>query len=210
MVQNIKTNSSNELYNNLNDDSRVYDIEANINIADGVMNNVDSGVVKKNGVRVANFNWWDENRLNITYQGVDVAERNDINVAVDTFVKEVKNEINGEGMKQIEVLNAYRILGEAKMTTLEVSEVVKVVKARKAMRPTAEALEAFVNDMQEKAAAWESMTDEQRSELNKATNEELTKAVDVDFEKLSEESVAKLIQENGFKTREIDLLDIMV
>ena len=95
MVQNIKTNSSNELYNNLNDDSRVYDIEANINIADGVINNVDSGVVKKNGVRVANFNWWDENRLNITYQGVDVAERNDINVAVDTFVKEVKNEING-------------------------------------------------------------------------------------------------------------------
>ena len=113
-------------------------------------------------------------------------------------------------MKQIEVLNAYRILGEAKMTTLEVSEVVKVVKARKAMRPIAEALEAFVNDMQEKAAAWESMTDEQRAELNKATNEELAKVVDVDFEKLSEESVAKLIHENGFKAREIDLLDIMI
>lgn len=113
-------------------------------------------------------------------------------------------------MKQIEVLNAYRILGEAKMTTLEVGEVVKVVKARKAMRPTAEAVEAFMKDMQEKAAAWESMTDEQKAELNKATNEELTKVVDVDFEKLSEESVAKLIQENGFKAREIDLLDIMV
>ena len=95
MVQKVKVNSSNELYNNANDEARVYDIEANINIADGVMNNVDSGVVKKNGVRVANFNWWDENRLNITYQGVDVAERNDINVAVDTFVKEVKNGING-------------------------------------------------------------------------------------------------------------------
>ena len=95
MVQNIKTNSSNELYNNLNDDSRVYDIEANINIADGVMNNVDSGVVKKNGVRVANFNWWDENRLNITYQGVSLEERNEINVAVDGFINEVKNAING-------------------------------------------------------------------------------------------------------------------
>ena len=113
-------------------------------------------------------------------------------------------------MKQIEVLNAYRILGEAKMTTLEVSEVVKVVKARKAMRPTAEAVEAFMKDIQEKATAWESMTDEQKSELNKATNEELVKVVDIDFEKLSEESVAKLIQENGFKAREIDLLDIMV
>ena len=95
MVQKVKVNSSNELYNNLNDDSRVYDIEANINIAEGVMNNVDSGVVKKNGVRVANFNWWDENRLNITYQGVDVTERNDINVAVDAFVGEVRTEING-------------------------------------------------------------------------------------------------------------------
>lgn len=95
MIQKVKTNSSNELYNNLNDDSRVYDIEANINIADGVMNNVDSGVVKKNGVRVANFNWWDENRLNITYQGVSLEERNEINVAVDGFINEVKNAING-------------------------------------------------------------------------------------------------------------------
>ena len=33
--------------------------------------------------------------------------------------------------------------------------------------------------------------------------------VEVEFEKLSEESIAKLIQENGFKAREIDLLGIM-
>ena len=113
-------------------------------------------------------------------------------------------------MKQGEILNAYRVLGESKMATLEVSEVIKVVKARKVMRPIAESLEAFMKDIQEKAASWESMTDEQRMELNNAANDELLKEVEVEFEKLSEESVAKLIQENGFKAREIDLLGIMI
>lgn len=113
-------------------------------------------------------------------------------------------------MKQSEILNAYRVLGESKMSTLEVSEVIKVVKARKVMRPIAESLEAFMKDIQEKAASWESMTDEQRMELNNAANDELLKEVEVEFEKLSEESIAKLIQENGFKAREFDLLGIMI
>ena len=113
-------------------------------------------------------------------------------------------------MKQGEILKAYRVLGESKMTTLEVGEVVKVVKARKAMRPIAEGVDAFMRDIQEKAEHWESMSEEQRAGLDKAVNEELTKDVELEFEKLSEESIAKLIQENGFKAREIDLLEIMV
>lgn len=40
-------------------------------------------------------------------------------------------------------------------------------------------------------------------------NDELAKEVELEFEKLSEESIARLIQENGFKAREIDLLEIM-
>ena len=96
MIQRVKTNSSNELYNNANDEKRVYDIEANINISESAMNNVDSGVVKKGGVRVANFSWWDTNRMNITYQDVDVTERNNINVAVDTFINEVNKDISGK------------------------------------------------------------------------------------------------------------------
>ena len=96
MIQRIKTNSSNELYNNANDEKRVYDIEANINISESVMNNVDSGVVKKGGVRVANFSWWDTNRMNITYQDVDVIERNNINIAVDAFINEVNKDISGK------------------------------------------------------------------------------------------------------------------
>jgi hypothetical protein len=93
MVQKVKTNSSNELFNNLNDESRVYDIEANVNVADNNVNNVDGGNVRKNGFQVANFNWWGENHLNIVYQGVDVTERNEINIAVDEFINEVKESV---------------------------------------------------------------------------------------------------------------------
>lgn len=93
MVQKVKTNSSNELFNNLNDESRVYDIEANVNVADGSVNNVDGGNVRKNGYQVANFNWWSENHLNIVYQGVNVDERNAINEVVDAFINEVKESV---------------------------------------------------------------------------------------------------------------------
>ena len=37
-----------------------------------------------------------------------------------------------------QIIEAYKLLGEAKVTKLEESEVIKVVKARKAMRPIAE------------------------------------------------------------------------
>ena len=56
-------------------------------------------------------------------------------------------------MKQGEILNAYRVLGESKMSTLEVGEVVKVVKARKAMRPIAEGLDAFMKDIEKSLGA---------------------------------------------------------
>ena len=94
MVQKVRVNSSNERYNNLNDEQRVYDIEANVNIANDGVNNVDSGNVRKSGVTVAQFNWWGENHLNITYQGVSVEERNEVNIAVDAFINEVKESVN--------------------------------------------------------------------------------------------------------------------
>ena len=108
------------------------------------------------------------------------------------------------------MVNVYGVLGEAKMSTLKVEEVLKAVKARKAMRPHVEEWNAFFKDIQEKAQSWETMTDEQRAEINKAVNEESQREVEVSFEKFTEESIANLIQENGFKVREIDLLDIMM
>lgn len=113
-------------------------------------------------------------------------------------------------MKLGEIVNVYGVLGEAKMSTLKVEEVLKAVKARKAMRPHVEEWNAFYKDVQEKAQSWESMTEQQRAELNSAVEAELDKEIEVAFDKLGEESIAALIQENGFKMREIDLLGIMV
>lgn len=107
------------------------------------------------------------------------------------------------------MVNVYGVLGEAKMSTLKVEEVLKAVKFRKAARPHVEEWNAFYKDIQEKAQAWATMTDEQKAELNKAVEAELAKDIEVPFDKLGEEAIASLIQENGFKVREIDLLGIM-
>lgn len=112
-------------------------------------------------------------------------------------------------MKLGEIVNVYGILGEAKMTTLKVEEVLKAIKARKNMRPLVEEWNAFFKDIQDKASSWESMAEEEKAQINKTVEAELSKEVEIEFEKLGEESIAALIQENGFKVREIDLLGIM-
>jgi DNA-binding ferritin-like protein len=48
------------------------------------------------------------------------------------------------------VVICYKTLGEAKVTKLEESEVIKIVKARKMMRQIADDYEAFLKDIQEK------------------------------------------------------------
>ena len=93
MVQKVRVNSSKELYDNANDSSRVYAIEANVHIASEKANSMDGGRVFKNDEDVAQFNWWGQDSLNITYQGVSVAERNEINIAVDAFINEVKEAV---------------------------------------------------------------------------------------------------------------------
>lgn len=93
MVQKVKTKSSVELYDNKCDESRVYDIEADVRVSEGEVSSVDSGVLRKDGAQIVQFNWWGENRLNITYQGVEVVERNAINLAVDAFINEVKEAV---------------------------------------------------------------------------------------------------------------------
>lgn len=93
MVQKVRVNSSNERYNNLNDEQRVYDIEADALIVESKVTSVDGGRVMKNDESVAQFNWWGGDNMNVTYQGVSVTERNEINIAVDTFINEVKESV---------------------------------------------------------------------------------------------------------------------
>lgn len=138
-----------------------------------------------------------------------------------------------------QVVEAYKVLGEAKVTKLEESEVIKVVKARKAMRPIADEYEAFLKDCQEKfkpenwdkiqgnLQKWQqegektTLTEEERIEVNKAiigyqvkidkaVKDELEKEVEVNIEVLKEDSATKLLVENGWELKKLDEIEILL
>lgn len=94
MVQKIRVNSSNERYNNLNDEQRIYDIEANVNISNRVVTSCDSGEVLKNGKHIASFNYWDNNHLNLTYYDVELEEQYSINKLVNEFIAQVQQAVS--------------------------------------------------------------------------------------------------------------------
>lgn len=97
-------------------------------------------------------------------------------------------------MKQGEILNAYRVLGEAK--NVEVGEMIKVYNFRKVARPHVESFEAYISDVQSR---FDALSDEDKSALNKAVEEELNKEVEFEFEKLKIETIADAVKECGMK-----------
>ena len=136
-------------------------------------------------------------------------------------------------MKLKEVVSLYKILGEAKVSNLDESEIIKIVKARKLIRQSAEEYDAFLKDVQEKFKPenfeyiqnalqnWNNIDDQERIEVNKvvrnyelkinaAVAEELEKDVDIILDKLSEESVTKLLKYNDWKLNKLDELQPML
>lgn len=136
-------------------------------------------------------------------------------------------------MKLKSLIAAYKALGEAKVTKLDANEVLKIVKARKAMRPYADDYDAFLKDCQEKfqpknfeeiqerAQKWDSLTDEEKKSVNKvlveynnsinsAILEEIEKDIEVNVEKLSEDSLTKMLQENGWELKKLDELEVLI
>lgn len=142
-------------------------------------------------------------------------------------------------MKLKEIVSAYKILGEAKVTKLDEAEVIKIVKIRKEMRTHADAYEAFLKDVQEKfkpenwddvqqkVQKWQqegentTLTESERIEINKAlidyqkkiefaVKEELEKEIHISIEKLKEDSLTKLMIENAWEVKKLDDLDILV
>ena len=136
-------------------------------------------------------------------------------------------------MKIKDIVNTYKILGEAKVSSLEESEILKIVKARKTMRPIVEDFEAFLKDVQEKfkpenleelqikAQKWSELSDEEKMEINKtfrqyeqaintALLEEQEKEFELNIDKLSEESVSKLLKDNEWSINKLDEMSIMV
>lgn len=142
-------------------------------------------------------------------------------------------------MKLKQILVAYKVLGEAKVQKLDEKEVIKVVKARKAMRPHADEYEAFLKDVQEKfkpenwdevqtkVQKWQqegentTLSETERAEINKAlidyqkkvettVKEELEKEVELSIDKLSEESATKLLVENGWELKKLDEIEVVL
>ena len=125
------------------------------------------------------------------------------------------------------------MLGEAKVTKIDFTEALKIIKARKAMRPFAEEYDAFLKDCQEKfkpaawdevqakAQKWESLTDNEKKDLNivlmqynnkinDAVLGELEKEVEVTVEKLNEDTLTKILQENDWELKKLDELEVLL
>lgn len=138
-----------------------------------------------------------------------------------------------------QVVDCYKALGEAKVTKLEESEVIKVVKARKAMRQIADDYESFLKDCQEKfkpenwdeiqnkIQQWQkegektTLTEAERIEINKAIidyqskintaiNEELNRKIEINIEKLKDDSDTKLLVENSWELKKLDEIEIIL
>lgn len=142
-------------------------------------------------------------------------------------------------MKVKKIVAAYKVLGDAKVTKLEESEVIKIIKARKVMRPIAEEFEAILKDaqeklkpecwedVQEKLAKWQkegentTLNDAEKKGINKALidyqnsinkvlNDELERDVEINIETLKEESATKLIVENGWELKKLEEIEVVL
>lgn len=136
-------------------------------------------------------------------------------------------------MKQKEIIEAYRMLGEANIKTLEDKDAVIIIKDRMAMRPHVEAYDALLKDaqeklkpenleaMQEKTQNWDKLSTEERKSVNEffksyqekidtVCGPELEKEVECNIEKISLESAMKLLKENSWPVSRLDILAFML
>ena len=136
-------------------------------------------------------------------------------------------------MKQKEIIEAYKLLGEANIKTLEDKDAVVIIKNRMAMRPHAEAYDALLKDaqeklkpenleaMQEKTQGWDKLSNEERRSVNeffRAYQEkidavcipELEKDIECSIEKIPLDAGMKLLKENGWPVSQLDTIAFML
>lgn len=142
-------------------------------------------------------------------------------------------------MKVKSIVEAYKLLGNAKTTNLDDADKGKILKARKTMRPIADEFESFLKDAQEmlkpegweetqkKLAQWQqegektTLSEEERIAINKAligyqsavdkaVKAELDKEIEIEIEKLSEGSDIKLMSANDWTPNQLDIIDILL
>lgn len=143
-------------------------------------------------------------------------------------------------MKTIDIVKAYRIINDAKLTKMEDADKFKVIKATRQLKPVAASFDEFVkeaqerlkpegwDDMQKKARKWQedgdksTLTVEERREINRyftdynakveeCVKEEAEKEPELTYEHLSEEAFGKFIASNDYDVRTIiELENILV
>lgn len=91
-----KLNSANVSANNSVDESKVYDITANVNVNENKVSNIDNGRVSKNGVEVASFSKWGENNSNKSFYGVSDEEQCVILNEINAFCRNVNEKVEAE------------------------------------------------------------------------------------------------------------------
>lgn len=91
-----KLNSANVSANNSVDESKVYDITANVNVNENKVSNIDNGRVSKNGVEVASFSKWGENNSNKSFYGVSDEEQSVILNEINAFCRNVNEKVEAE------------------------------------------------------------------------------------------------------------------
>lgn len=132
------------------------------------------------------------------------------------------------GMKKVDILNAYALVNEAKLTKLEDSDKFVVIKACKVMKPIVEDLQGFEQDAKKKLAAddhdkmvevfneWRKEAKEPNDEQKKAIEylneyskkvneclyEEFNKDVEATWEKLSEDGLKKFVASNDWNVQQ--------
>lgn len=129
-------------------------------------------------------------------------------------------------MKLGKLVDIYKSLKEAEVSEIEVSERLVIVRIMKAARPFVDEFDNYVNDLREKFKTQNTDTIVQKIQQNKgltesevdefmkfntpvstAIAEEREREIEVELPKLSEESVVKLIGENGWKMNMLELFE---
>ena len=126
------------------------------------------------------------------------------------------------------IVIAYNSLKGAKLTRLDTSEKFTAIKAMRVLKPVAASLQGFIEDAREKlrpegfdiierkASAFDSLSDEEKREVNAAINtynadvarcisEEASKEHTLDFEPMTEETFGRLLDSN-----DLDMSTILV
>lgn len=136
-------------------------------------------------------------------------------------------------MKIKEAVKLYNVLGEAKVSSLEDSEIIKIIKTRKILRETVESYEQFLNDVrnkfkpddfdiiQSKIHKWNILSDDEKITINvylkkyedkikDVVKDESEKELDIVIEKLTKESIINLLKQNNWSINKLDEMSPML